>query len=182
VELTQFNGKWQNDFATLNWQTASENQNKGFDIERSLDGLSFEKVGFVTAKGGNQITDYWFNDYNFQKITPPQYIYYRLKQLDDDGGFRYSKVILLTSHGKTQWAVSPNPSKGLFNLNTSQAFKDDVDIEVVDLLGRTVFSQRKSIDLGNSISLDLSSMATGVYILKVSQPRQTLFVSKLVKN
>jgi PKD repeat protein len=181
VELTQFKGLWQNDFAALNWQTASENQNRGFEIERSLDGLAFEKIGFVTAQGGNR-ADYWFNDYGFQKVAPPQYIYYRLKQLDDDGGFRYSKIILVATNGKAQWAVSPNPSKGLFNLNTSQPFKDDVDIEVLDLLGRTVFSQRKTVDAGNPITLDLSSIASGVYVLKVSQPQQALFVSKLVKD
>lgn len=182
VELTQFKGLWQNDFATLNWQTAQENNNKGFDIERSFDGLSFEKVGFVIAKGGNRTTDYWFNDYSFQKVSPPQFVYYRLKQLDDDGGFRYSKIILLASNGKTQWTVSPNPSKGLFNLNTSQPFDDAVTVEVVDLLGRTVFSQQKSEDNSNPIALDLSSMASGIYILKVSQPRQILFVHKLVKD
>ncbi len=183
VELTQFSGKWQNDYAALTWQTATENQNKGFEIERSLDGKQFDKVGFVAAKGGNQTTDYWFNDYETSKNTTPQYIYYRLKQIDENGGYRYSKVILLATNHKVQWTVSPNPSKGLFNINTIQSANNTFDIDVVDMLGRSIYHQHKaSVNANAPLSIDMSLIAAGVYILKISQPQQPLFVSRLVKN
>ena len=183
VELTQFSGKWQNDYAALTWQTATENQNKGFEIERSIDGKQFDKVGFVAGKGGNQATNYWFNDYETSKIAPPQYIYYRLKQIDENGGYRYSKVILLTTNAKTQWRVSPNPSKGLFNITTTQSSNEAIDIDVVDILGRSVYHERKkNVGIDTPLSVDMSLMAAGVYILKISQQQQQLFLSRLVKN
>ncbi|MBL7815033.1 MAG: T9SS type A sorting domain-containing protein [Saprospiraceae bacterium] len=183
VEMVQFAGKWQNDYAALTWQTMNEVQNRGFEVERSFDGQKFEKISFVAAKGGQHMTEYWFNDYELNKSTPPQYVYYRLKQLDENGSFRYSKVILLTIRGKNQWVVSPNPSKGLFNLNTTQTLSNTVDIEVIDMLGRTMNRQNKILlDAGSPLPIDLSSMANGVYILKVSQTNQPLFVSRLIKD
>ena len=90
VELVSFTGFWENNSVALNWQTASESNNYGFEIERSSDSELFEKVGFVKGSGtiATQKT-YQFVDNSVEN----GHYYYRLKQIDIDGSFSISEII-----------------------------------------------------------------------------------------
>jgi hypothetical protein len=170
VELLIFEGKNTEGGNLLTWLTASETQNKGFDIERSTDGVSFEKIGFVLGNGTTiQKQDYFFKDESFEGV-----VYYRLKQLDFDGRFEYSKIISIDGKGKTVvLSVFPNPSNGLFNIFGV----DDSDTESYTLMNSV--GQAVSIKVQNDGQVDMSVYPSGVYYLRVSSSGHVI---KLVKE
>jgi hypothetical protein len=161
VELLSFSGKWANNQSNLTWQTTSETHNRGFDIERSLTGSNFEKIGFVKSQGNsNTLQTYNFTDGNFN--APPQYIYYRLRQIDNDGKETYSKTIVLTptSKGK-RLRVYPNPvSNTLIVENTEGG-----NFQIINLLGQQVLSSKTPAS--GAVGLDVSTLPQGTYFIKV---------------
>jgi Secretion system C-terminal sorting domain len=175
VELISFTGKTQQDKALLTWTTASEKNNEGFVVEKSLDGIRFEKIGFV--KGNNNSTvalDYNFSDYNFT-----QNAYYRLKQMDNDSYFTYSNVIALnTVSGKTKGSmkVYPNPVKSI--LMVEATLNETSQLELVDAVGRVVFKQ--SVESG-SFQISTENLAKGMYLLRLID-KNDISVQKIIKN
>ena len=104
VELTSFTGNYTNNSVHLNWSTATEVNNQGFDIERNHNS-SWEKIGFVEGKGNSVIK----NEYSFEDKNPVGYkIQYRLKQIDNNGNFKYSDAIEITGipQGFFNWKLS----------------------------------------------------------------------------
>jgi hypothetical protein len=170
IELIRFEGNKKEGYNHLSWTTASETQNKGFDIERSTDGVRFEKFGFVKGAGTTtKRQDYRFTD---EKLAQGNN-YYRLKQLDFDGRFEYSKIIAIAQNGKKVLSIFPNPSNGLFTITGLEDINND-DLTVINSIGQTLF-----IALQNDNQLDLSAYPSGVYYLRVASSGQ---VMKLVKE
>lgn len=169
IELLNFEGRNTEGGNLLTWQTASETQNKGFDIERSTDVIYFEKIGFVLGNGTTiQKQDYFFKDESFEGV-----VYYRLKQLDFDGRFEYSKIISIGGKGKTVLSVFPNPSKGVFNVFGAEN-TDKEDFIFMNSVGQTV-----PIKVQNNRQIDFSVYPSGVYYLRVSSSGQVI---RLVKE
>ena len=93
VELTKFAGSVVEESYLLYWQTSSELNNEKFEIEESLDGRTFQKIGEVKGNG----TSSEQHDYHFKVENPKEGIsYYQLKQVDFDGGFEHSNIINLS--------------------------------------------------------------------------------------
>lgn len=111
VVISNFKGVSKDADNILSWQTTSETNNKGFEIERSINGLTFEKVGFV-ASWGNHAQSYIFSDKN---VTANKY-YYRLKQIDNDGTSKYSSTIIIQRNKVVGFAIYPNPAKDFIYL------------------------------------------------------------------
>lgn len=175
VELVSFTGKAQQRKALLTWATASEKNNAGFDIEKSLDGKNFDKIAFVKGNGISTITqNYNFTDYNFT-----QNAYYRLKQVDLDGTFEYSKTIALnTEGGKNKSVIKsyPNPVSDALTVETSVA--ETSQLEIIDAVGRVVLKQ--NVESGN-YQISTSSLVKGMYILRLSN-KNDISVQKIIKN
>ena len=148
VELTSFSAIPKGNSIELNWRTATEVNNYGFDVERSNPPLNplprgevkkWQKIGFVPGHGNsNTPIDYSFVDKNPVGATS---FYYRLKQIDVDGKYEYSDALLVKLNVPDKAELmqnSPNP----FNPSTSIKFfipnQSDVIIKVYDLLGREV--------------------------------------------
>ena len=161
VELVSFSGKYTEGGNHLTWQTANEVNNKGFQVERHIGGSqqatddSWETVGFVAAKG-KSATYTFTDDYRLSPVA-----YYRLKQVDNDGKFEYSKVISIaqTSEGKGL-SIYPNPVSNILNLN----YTEGSDFQILNLLGQQVLSGTPPY---GGRGLDVSALAKGTYILKV---------------
>ncbi len=94
VTLLNFSGEVNGKQNWLHWATASEENNTGFEVQRSNDGYSFNKVGFVNTKAANGNSDLKLN-YDFSDIGFASTNYYRLKQIDKDGKFSYSNIVVL---------------------------------------------------------------------------------------
>lgn len=152
--------------ASLAWSTASEYNNKGFTIEKSLDGINFSAIGFVAGKGqttpGN--FDYSYLDNNLQKgIT----YYYRLLQTDLNGNIAYSSLQTLRLSGEnTSLIVYPNPVKTVAHLITDKAIS--AALNLITINGKTVWSQAKKTITGN-IDVPVANLPAGVYLLQVLQ-------------
>ncbi len=141
VELTSFTGTVIQDGVLLKWETATELNNQGFDIERSTSVQSWEKIGYVPGYGTTtERKSYSFLDEN---VTSGTYTY-RLKQIDFDGTVSYSPEVVVEVDGTPSdfglFQNFPNP----FNPSTTIQFQvpqaNDVSIVIYDMLGKEVKS------------------------------------------
>lgn len=90
VVLTSFNASAQQNKIFLSWHTASELNNKNFEVQRSRDGNDFATIGIIAGKGTSSVP----SDYSFTDVNPYDGInYYRLKQVDWDDKYEYSKIV-----------------------------------------------------------------------------------------
>ncbi|NNF34749.1 MAG: hypothetical protein HKN68_11595, partial [Saprospiraceae bacterium] len=133
----------------LDWTSSIEINSSHFDIERSEDGLSWEKVGEVQAAGNSDIErDYSFIDRNIQlRRNSTKVFYYRLNMIDQDASQEYSEVkaVRLTHEGYADVTVFPNPTAELLNIDVSSDLEDgNIKYEITDIKGRRLITE--SID------------------------------------
>ena len=121
----------------LIWQTVSEINNSGFEIQKSSDGRNWQIIDFIEGQG----TTTENQEYQYQDKNPFAGInYYRLKQVDFDGAFEYSKVIAVEfKNSEKNIRVFPNPSNGLINLQIDNPSNQSMTLKIADHLGRTVW-------------------------------------------
>ena len=168
IELVTFKGTPSVAGNVLTWQTANEMNNKGFEVERRTGGSqqaagdSWETVGFVAAKG-KSATYTFTDDYRLSPVA-----YYRLKQVDNDGKFAYSKVISIaqTSKGKGL-SIYPNPVSSHLTIENTEGS----DFQILNLLGQQVLTGK------TAQRLDVSALPQGTYVLKVGA-EQVKFVKQ----
>lgn len=190
VKLIKFNGVLVENIAKLTWTTASEINNKAFEIERSVNGVNFEYVGFVKGVGNsNSLNRYAYNDnlssINYQQVSS---IYYRLKQIDQDGKYEYSNTIVIKTNNDQNFgnniSIVPNPFTDGVQINYSQHQKAAVKVVLVDALGREVYTKQvQSIIGNNAINIDnLNFLQNGIYFVRLESNGTTTKVVKLLKN
>jgi len=163
--------------AELNWSTASERNFDHFEIERLTPEQGFRPLGDVAAKGSTfGFTNYAFLDIN----VVPGSLYYRLKMVDVDGSFEYSKVILIVNDDVPSWlSVYPNP---ITDLSFHVDVNDDNQARrliLYDQFGRVLLTE----DFTNSASdfVIPDRAAPGVYFLKVFSGAKQEIVKLLVR-
>lgn len=164
VELIYFNIEKKEQAVLLAWQTATETNNEGFEVQHSTDGRHWNALGFVEGQG----TTFEKQDYNFTHTQPSKFLnYYRLKQQDFDGQFEYSPIrSVLFNVPDSQIKVFPNPAQSVANVQLPKDFLE-ATIQIFDASGRQHFSQRMegSQSLQN---IDLSGWHPGFYLIKIS--------------
>jgi hypothetical protein len=141
----------------ISWSTASEINSDIFVVEKSFDGYQFFKIAEIQSAGNsNHLHSYNHNDTN----RTTEFCFYRIKQIDFDGGFTYSKVVAVKDL-KTYFETTlyPNPSRDLINIELP--FKDNWTISIFDGLGKEVF--RKSMKNNANITVDVSKFKAGKY-------------------
>lgn len=144
----------------LNWQTAQEANSDHFEVEYSLDGVSWTSIGALAAKGNSNIlTDYAFTD------SDNRGKYYRLKMVDKDGKFSYSNV-LASNCGSTRpvFNIYPNPCTDKITIQLPVTNNNNV-IRIRDISGRTIYQE--TIKPGNNrFTINVSTFAKGMYLLE----------------
>ena len=171
VSLTSFSGYKEGNSNKLRWTTASENNNSGFEVQRSTDGTSFTTIGFVIsqAPGGSSTTqlDYSFND--FQMTGSLQF--YRLRQVDFDNHSKFSSIVRIKGEKPVKLTFDglfPNPANTVVNVMIDAPNRDKATLTVTDIAGRTMIQQPVSIETGsNTIPLDISRLTRGTYMVKI---------------
>lgn len=172
VELTEFSASAVRYAVRLNWKTETEVNNYGFDVERytlSAERQAWEKIGFVNGKGNsNSPKNYIFED---KDINSGKY-FYRLKQIDNDGKFEYSKVIEVKIEGKNQYELSqnyPNPFNPVTSISYNLTKADNVKLIVYNLLGQEIkILENGYKEAGTyTIEFDASQLESGMYIYKL---------------
>lgn len=173
VNLISFTAKKENQEVVLNWKTASENNNKGFDVLRSKDGISWSSLGFVNGAVNSSLErEYVFID----KSPLSGKNYYRLAQQDLDGNKTYSSVVNLEFSTSGYYTLGNNPGNGIYKLNiqSSQLF----EITVLDITGKKLLSTTASAGVHQ---VDISNYAAGTYLLRLTNGNVT-FTEKLIKQ
>lgn len=155
--------------ALLGWNTASEKNNDRFEVERSFDGTIFKQISKVAGHGTTSAASaYAFTDAGIgRQVTGP--VYYRLRQVDLDGKATYSPVRSVSFAPVAQLSLSlfPNPTAERTSLDLSQlAAATSVQVQLLDATGRTVLSW--TLAGGQVQPLDVHTLATGTYLLRVS--------------
>ena len=168
VELTSFTAKANNNEVVLNWSTATETNNQGFDIERKSNG-QFEKVGYVAGFGTTtEVKAYTFTD---KTVGSGNYTY-RLKQVDFNGTFEYSPEVEVEVSAPKVYQLSqnyPNPFNPATTINFSLASDSKVSLKIFDVIGQEVAQlvNGQLVAGQHNVNFDASSLNSGVYFYKI---------------
>ena len=168
VELTSFTATTDNGNVNLNWSTATELNNSGFQIERS-SGNEYQVVGFVAGHGTTtEVRNYSYSD---QNVNAGSYTY-RLKQIDFDGTFEYSNAIEVEVVGVKEFTLGqnyPNPFNPATTINFSLAEPSFVKLAIFNLLGEEVqVLKNEYMNAGSfNVSFNASSLPSGMYLYKI---------------
>jgi len=167
IELLSFTGKLQNENVKLNWSTSFEQNSKGFEIERSMDGINFRKIGFVAGAGSSNST----RNYGF---TDPQraieFNYYRLRLVDIDNTFIYSDVVLVkNTFGKQDVYLAGNPVTNSINIQFAKTPNAKVAVSIYDMRGSKIYDATYNNYTQTSLQINTANklLAHGVYSVKV---------------
>jgi len=159
VELTRFVASELNEGILLEWATASELNNAGFEVQRSADGSVWEKIGWVDGHG----TSLDFHHYVFGDYKPLKGLnYYRLQQVDYDGSMEYSPIVVVDMELSVQEPVIfPNPMGESAQVQLPEEWAGSL-VSIFDAQGRLLEQVKADGSLMN-----LSGITSGVYIVKI---------------
>ena len=166
-----------NSHIQLHWTTASETNSRGFEVQRSTNGVDFEKIGWVNA-AGNAVSKRIYSHADRQ-VQPGILYFYRLKQRDLDGQEVFSQVASAQlSKAGQPITISPNPARGTTYLLSDQALQH-ASVRVYNNAGSVVMERHRQS--GNRVAIPLASLPAGVYWVQVSA-NEAVQVIRLVKE
>lgn len=173
LDLVSFTGYADKDANVLNWTTVNEVNTDKFIVERSIDGNKWEYVADVNASG-NSKSD---RSYTASDEKPYSLSYYRLKMMDRDGRYSYSKNISIERKDNTfrLYSVSPNPNNGNFAVTFNSKASGKTNLVVVNALGMKVYAKSVDSKTGtNNEFLGIDNLTDGIYTLILEQDGQIL--------
>ncbi len=183
VTLVNFKGSWVDSKVILSWKTSSEINSREFQVEKSFDGATFSPFTIVAAKGNSSNE----NNYGAKDDKPySDYTFYRLKIVDNDGGFKYSGIVKIKTPKKAVIIskVFPNPTSGKINLGVIAEGRKILVAEAFDLMGKKVLVFNILAEAGYSeIPLNVHRLAAGTYFIQVKdESGNVIEKSKFIKN
>jgi hypothetical protein len=175
VKLISFTGRMLNETAVLDWATAEEIDNKEFEIQRSLDGVNWEIIGVKPGAGNTgRVTLYNYVDYSPYAGTS----YYRLKQVDLDGKFVYTKIVVVEKSATHHINLMPNPFDDAITITSDRDGK--MNVQIYDVLGKQVYSTTTENTVGGTLTIH-PELPAGTYVITV---QTDLFIEqqKIIKK
>lgn len=175
VTLMNFEAHKKDNIALLVWATATEQDNKGFDVERSMDGRSWTTIGFVASQSeaGHSALKL---DYNFTDNKPLNgKNYYRLKQTDHNGSYTYSEVRMVSIDKATTVNIYPNPATSIVNLS---GLMGNESIAVYNASGRGVKQFKAEQE---NVQLPLDNLEPGMYYINITDLEGNTTAHKIMK-
>ena len=165
--------------ALISWSTSSEYNSSHFEVETSINGQTWRKIGEVKAQG----VSYELSNYQLIHPNPALGVnYYRLNLVDLDGSADYSKIRSLLFGNVTSTlanvVVFPNPSNGMLNISSSSK---TYNYTLTDMHGKIIHSFNNTLE-NSDFQLDLSIYANGVYFIKANSQNGDLKTFKIVLN
>ncbi len=168
VEFTTFAANVAGEKIELTWETATETNNKGFEVERSSDDVSFASIGFVDGNGTSaEAHSYSFVDHHATSGT----YYYRLKQVDFDGTYAYSNTVEV-DFVPTEFSLGqnyPNPFNPTTKIKFALPVAAKVSVKVYNVVGQQVAELiNGQFELGlHEVSFNASRLSSGVYFYTI---------------
>lgn len=175
VELTSFVASLKSNQVTLNWKTATEVNNYGFEVEKSYDQKSWRVIGFVRGQGTvNTEQNFRFVDQLSPTDQRVSVISYRLKQIDRGGSVEYSRIVSVTQKPSFKNVALhqnfPNPFNPSTNISFSLPSEQSVSILIYDLLGNEIMRLLNKAPMSagsHSVSFDAQGVTSGTYLYKI---------------
>lgn len=159
VTLKYFEGKSDNQSVSLEWATTSENNASHFDIERSNNAISFVRIGKIKAAGDSKaLQQYRYNDSNL----PAGNYYYRLKQVDTDNSYEFSRIISLKITKEISVQVFPNPVSDRLSIQSEIEINS---VEIINSSGKTIGTHTPN---SHFYILEMSPLPLGLYIIRIN--------------
>jgi len=165
--LLYFYGKKAENGVLLSWETATEINNDYFDVEWSMDGISFEKIGQV--QGAGMTAEIQLHEFLHEKPVNRNN-YYRLKQVDFDEKFEYSNIVFLTIKPLN---IYPNPVRYSLTIENGQG-----TAIIYNALGQLI--QQVNID-ASKIQFDVSELPQGIYTIYIRKTNGESITKQFVK-
>jgi surface protein len=176
VRLISFTGQQQGNAVLLNWKTAGEENNAGFEIERSADARKFEKIGFIDGSGdASEVRKYEFTD-----LYPFPTTYYRLKQIDGaagtpeqgrfDGTFEYSSIISVKNDAAL-FGIYPNPAQNHLFVRNPAPY---TEVSISDMEGKLLLKKK----IKAATPIDINGLPPGLFVVKVGLETQKLVIQR----
>lgn len=165
VRLIYFKGnRTEPNTAQLTWKTTVESLNAGFEIQRSLDGKTFEAIGWIDGKG-DRGGDYIFNDPNLHQMS-----YYRLKQVDLDGTYGLSKIVSVLPMNESVEIVTAYPNPAWDGKTRVRLPSNATRVRVMDASGTVLLQDARTRKADN---VEVILPRKGLYLIQVSTPLET---------
>jgi len=168
VKFSSLAGTLKNDNVQLHWSTSYEQNSSHFNIQRSTDGIHFETISKLSAKGNTNIeTLYHFTDQLPATFNAVKTFYYRLQPVDLDGQYSYSNIVVLNREASAlPLSLFPNPAKDIIHVQTNAMVAGKTVLMILDASGRKIYQQEISTMQGiNSIPVNISFLPKGTYRL-----------------
>lgn len=178
VKLVSFEASRSANISILKWETASENNNKGFEIEHSFDGRNWHNNGTISSKSetgsSNSLLKYIAIDHSPEQGNN----YYRLKQMDFDGNSTYSPIEIVQFDKISNITILPNPVQ-----NELQVFGltgTGNNISITNISGQSLINAKAYDNSG--INIDISGLPKGIYFIKISNEMGNTNIHKIIKE
>lgn len=173
VKLIDFSAAREGNAATLSWSTSEETNSDRFDVERSLDGKSWEKLKSVAAKGESSVVAH----YSAVDESPLGGTnLYRLKMIDKDGTSAFSKIRNVEFDVKSEYLLYPNPAEDRISLKSVGDWKQVTKIQIFNASGVEVYTS----PLNPSNDISVKNLAPGTYIVKLTRKNNQVSNYKVV--
>ena len=184
IDLVSFEGECKDNNVNLDFMIASQVGNDYFTIERSHNIFQWEEIGFIDGGGTtNEEIIYSFTD----NAPNNGANYYRLKQTDMDGHFKYFTPIVVECEESVLngYSIYPNPTNNILkiNLELNNYQGENTEMRLIDLKGNIIKSQKVELNRGNNhFEIDLSQIKNGIYILNFFGSRDAIKISRVIKQ
>ncbi|MBK9994322.1 MAG: DUF11 domain-containing protein [Saprospiraceae bacterium] len=182
LEWLGFTAEYNGSFTELNWSTGTEINNSHFEIERRHESeKDFEKIGQESASTNASATLHEYSHDDYDVVMSGLY-YYRIKQVDRDGKYSYSKIVAIKKLKANDLSVYiyPNPVRDLLKVEIDLSTDEDVIVDVVDANGKVIMHQpfggRMKAGRSNKI-LNTESLTSGNYVIRI-KTNQTVVSKK----
>lgn len=176
IKLINFDANKTGTEVLLSWATASEQNNKGFGIERSTEGKIWTNIGFISSLSENGNSNVNFGYYFTDKTPSNGQNYYRLKQVDFDGRYEYSPVRAINFDKEKNINVYPNPARENVIISGLQGREI---VRIYDATGRLVQTQEVNSE---TVNISLTKMSQGIYHISINDAYSKVSTYKLVKE
>ena len=181
ITLLDFEGRLNEKNIRLDWTTSLEVNSKAFEIERSYSDTGFVKIGTVPASGNSSEK----RSYSFIDPDPPQENnYYRLKQIDLDGKYEFSRIVIVKGQStESGFKILNNPFTDNLAIQFDKAPAGGVGIRLLDVTGRELYRQQKESSGPKIIPVDLArtKLSAGIYLLELRFNNE-IHVERVIKE
>ena len=168
VEMTRFDAKTMDKTVLLHWETATEHNNRYFEVQRSADSRNWEVLGQVPSWNGNsrELQSYQFTD----EKPAAQTNYYRLRQVDTDGAYEFSKVVQASVNGPRTVSAMPNPVGSALQITLLTDAREAISrVEAFDASGLLLQTWNwDAADTSDQRMLDVSGLPAGALIFRIN--------------